>query len=121
MGADGTLLIVDDNAAVCSAVQAYMLRVAGWTVVLVASDAGGGLTLAAAHGPRAIVLDNRMPGGNGIEVLAELRRACPDARIVMHTSEDTLDLRDRAEALGADAIVTKGLPLDELAAALTAA
>jgi DNA-binding NarL/FixJ family response regulator len=121
MAPDGTLLIVDDNAAVCSALRAYMSRVVGWSVVIVATDADLGLTLAATHEPRAIVLDNRMPGGNGIEVLADLRRTCPDARIVMHTSEDTFDLRDRAEALGADAIVTKGLPLDELAAVLTAA
>jgi two-component system NtrC family response regulator len=113
-----TLLIVDDNSAVCSALRAYMSRVAGWGNVLTATDAGRGLMLAVEHHPAAIVLDNRMPGADGIDVLIDLRRECPDARIVMHTSEDTIDLRDRAEKLGADAVVPKGRPLDELAAVL---
>lgn len=111
-----TLLIVEDNAAVRSALQAYMSRVAGWGNVITATDAGRGLMLAAEHAPTAIVLDNRMPGGDGIDVLIDLRRACPQARIVMHTSEDTIDLRAEAVRRGADAIVGKGRPLSELAA-----
>ena len=75
----------------------------------------------AEHTPRAIVVDNKMPGGDGIDMLVDLRRTCPDARIVMHTSEDTIDLRARAVQLGADAIVPKGRPLDELAALIDCA
>jgi len=116
-----TLLIVDDNAAVCSALHAYMSRVVGWESVITAPDAGRGLMLAIEHSPGAIVLDNKMPGGDGIDMLVDLRRTCPDARIVMHTSEDTIDLRDRAVRLGADAIVPKGRPLDELAALIDCA
>lgn len=113
-----TLLIVDDSATVCSALRAYLSRVAGWASVVVAPDAGRALMLAVEHAPRAIVLDNRMPGGDGIEVLPDLRRTCPDALIVMHTSDDSLDLRERAVRLGADGVVAKGRPLAELAAAL---
>jgi DNA-binding NarL/FixJ family response regulator len=113
----GTLLIVDDNIAVCTALRAYMSRVEGWPTVLTAENAAAGLELAATHSPTAIVLDNKMPPGqDGIDALVELRRACPNARIVMHTMEDTIDLRVRAGRLGADAIVPKGQPLDELAA-----
>jgi len=89
-----------------------------WDAVLTAPDAGAGLQLATEHHPDAIVLDNRMPGGDGIEVLPDLRQACPDARIVMHTSEDSWLLRERASTLGADAFVEKGRPLDELASTL---
>jgi two-component system response regulator DevR len=113
-----TLLIVDDNARLCSALHAYMSRVVGWPVVLTAADADLGLVLAAEHGPAAIVLDNRMPGGDGIEILRALRLACPRARIVMHTTDDSTDLRVAAARLGADAVVAKGRPLDELAAAI---
>jgi DNA-binding NarL/FixJ family response regulator len=114
-----TLLIVDDNAAVRSALSAYMSRVAGWQTVITATDAGRGLMLAAEHAPAAIVLDNRMPGGDGIDVLIDLRRACPGARIVMHTTDDSIDLRDEAVRRGADAIVSKGRPLSELAALIS--
>ena len=113
----GTLLIVDDNVAVATALRAYMSRVEGWPTVLTAQDAAAGLDLAASYSPAAIVLDNKMPPGpDGIDLLADLRRTCPEARIVMHTTEDTIDLRVRASRLGADAVVPKGQPLDELAA-----
>lgn len=111
-----TLLIIEDNTAVASAIRSYMSRVGPWTTVLTAGDAGRGLLLASQHQPEAIVLDNRMPGGDGIDVLETLRGACPDAIIVMHTSDDSIDVRTAAERLGADAVVSKGRPLDELAA-----
>jgi DNA-binding NarL/FixJ family response regulator len=120
MEEEKAILIVEDNAAVAAALHAYFSRVEGWRVVLMAGDAGRGLMLAAEHQPEAIVLDNRMPGGNGVDVLTQLRRACPSAVIVMHTTEDTIDLRDEAGRLGADAIVAKGRPLSELAALLRA-
>ena len=113
-----TLLIVDDNPTLCTALRDYMSRVAGWLHVLTAPDAGRALLLAAEHAPDAIVLDNRMPGGDGIEVLPDLRRTCPDAMIVLHSSDDTIDLLDEAVRLGADGVVAKGRPLDELAALL---
>src|SRR5207248_1882136 len=84
-----SVLIVDDNATVCAALGAYLNRVAGWPVVLTAPDAARGLLMAAEHSPAAIVLDNRMPGGDGIDVLDSLRRACPQAVIVVHTSDDS--------------------------------
>ena len=121
MSVDPVLMIVDDNAAVRSALGAYMSRVAGWTTILVAENGARAIELAVEHQPDAIVLDNYMPGRNGIDVLPELRRACPHARIVMHTTDDTRELRDEASARGADAVVHKGRPLGELAVLLDAA
>ena len=71
--------------------------------------------MAAEHSPTANVLDNRMPGGDGIDVLGSLRRACPEAVIVVHTSDDSADVRTAAERFGADAVLVKGQPLGELA------
>ena len=116
----GVLLIVDDSSSIRSVVGSYMHDVAGWDVVT-APDAGTGLMLAVEHHPSAIVLDNKMPGGDGIDVLPDLRRTCPAARIVMHTSDDAIDLRDSATRLGADALVPKGRPLVELVEALATA
>ena len=110
------MLIVEDNTAVSAAMHSYLSRHGNWTIVLTANDAGRGLMLAAEHRPSAIVLDNRMPGGDGIGVLEALRSTCPDAVIVMHTSDDSTAVRLDAERLGADAVFSKGRPLDELAA-----
>lgn len=121
MAGGSTVLIVDDNDAVRSVLAAYMSRVAGWPTVLAAQSANAALTIAQENDVDAIVLDNFMPGRDGIDVLPELRRLCPDARIVMHTTDDSGDLRRQAEAQGADAVVLKGRPLDELAEILAAA
>jgi DNA-binding NarL/FixJ family response regulator len=118
VSAPRTVLIVDDNSALSSTLAAYLARVGHWDAVLTAPDAMTGLHLAAQQRPTAIVLDNRMPDRDGIDVLCELRSACPDARIVMHTTEDTSLLRERARELGADGFVAKGRPLDELASQL---
>jgi DNA-binding NarL/FixJ family response regulator len=109
-----TVLIVDDSAVLRRTLASYLSHAGGWEAVLTASDAGSGLLLAAMHCPDAIVLDNRMPGGDGIDVLHDLRRTCPAARIVMHTTEDSSGLRERANELGADAVVAKGHPLNDL-------
>ena len=118
MPAGSTLLIVEDNPGVRNVVESYMSRHGDWSVVLTAPDAGRALMLAAEHGPAAIVLDNRMPGGDGIDVLPALRRTCPDAVFVIHTSDDSASVREAAEEFGADAVVGKGQPLDELVAML---
>ena len=120
MGEAATLLIVDDNEALRIALGAYMRRVAGWPTVLTAEDADGGLELAVACSPDAIVLDNLMPGRTGIDVLPDLRKACPHARIVVHTTDDNEMVRERAQSLGADATVLKGSPLEELADLISA-
>jgi DNA-binding NarL/FixJ family response regulator len=108
-----TVLVVDDSPPVRAGVTSFLAR-AGWDTVLVAGDAGEGLALARSHQPAAIVLDNRMPGRLGIDVLGELRDACPTARIVMHSSDDTPDVQAVALRRGADAYVSKGQPLDRL-------
>ncbi len=95
-----------------------MSRHGDWSVVISAPDAGRALMLAVQHGPNAIVLDNRMPGGDGIDVLPALRRTCPDAVIVVPTSDDSSEVRAAAEGSGAGAVVGKGQPLDELVAIL---
>ena len=121
MTGERTLLIIEDNPMVTAAIESYMSLHGRWDNVLTARDAGRGLLLAAAHQPEAIVLDNRMPGGDGIDALETLRGVCPDAIIVMHTSDDSVDIRVTAERLGADAVVCKGLPLEELAAVIDVA
>jgi two-component system OmpR family response regulator len=114
-----TLLIVDDSAPVRRLVAAYMTKV-GWYHVLTAPAADDGVRLAAQYAPDAIVLDQQMPGGDGMEALQQLRTACPEARIVMHTVDDSGAVRAEAADLGVDAVLVKGQPLDELASLLAA-
>ena len=102
MAGRSTMLIVDDNESVRSVLASYMSRIAGWPTVLAAHDATAAVSLAQEYDVDAIVLDNYMPGRDGIDVLPELRRLCPNARIVMHTTDDSGDLFAQAREHGAD-------------------
>lgn len=64
-----------------------------------------GITAARSDPPDAIVCDAHMPVLDGLQALPVLRASCPDATIVIHTS-DPAGARD-AVKFGADAVVDK--------------
>ena len=89
-----------------------------------ASSGGAALDLAARQLPDAIVLDLGIDGVDGLGVLPVLRRVVPEARIIIFTGHDDVQLRERALEAGASAWVLKGGDLsgllDELSAVLPA-
>lgn len=70
------VLYIDDDPGIGRLVQRHLER-AGYRVRL-ASDGEAGLALARAETFDAVALDHYMPGRDGLEILAELRRL-PDA------------------------------------------
>ena len=62
---------------------------------------------ASAVAPDVVLLDNRMPGADGLEVLPALREALPDAKIVMLSTAWTPVTERAALRAGADAFVQK--------------
>jgi CheY-like chemotaxis protein len=106
---DVKILLVDDSATVRSILRVYLM---GMRCEFVEAEGGErALLLARLQRPALIVADVRMPGVDGLEFLAQLRadedpelRATP---VVLLTSEKGEDVRARAMALGANAIVHK--------------
>jgi two-component system, NarL family, nitrate/nitrite response regulator NarL len=112
-----SVLVVDDNATMRYALRALLESEPElWDVVGEARDGNGAVRLAAELRPDVLVVDQQMPSMTGLEALPHLRRECPEARIVMWSS----DPLSRAEAMrrGADAFIDKGDPLDRLVEAL---
>lgn len=100
------VLIVDDQPNVRELVR-VVLRSAGCTVVAEAERGDEAIERAADTAIDVIVLDWEMPGGSGIEVLPDLRRLAPDARIIMFSSRNAADARPRSVASGADMYLEK--------------
>lgn len=73
------LLLVDDDPDIVRGTQ-LRLAVEGYEV-LKAFDSGQCLALAASNQPDAILLDVRMPGRDGLETLAMLRKTKSTSRI----------------------------------------
>ena len=99
------LLIVDDNARV----RRMIAEVAALPAADVIECTDGSQALAAylQHRPDVVLMDIAMTGVDGIAATGLIRGADPDARIVMVTDYDGVELREAAEAAGACGYVLK--------------
>ena len=87
------ILVVDDHTLFRRGLTALLQRDPQFEVVGDAGDAGLAQRRAQELQPDLILLDNHLPGVNGVDALPALREAAPGARIVMLTvSEDERDL-----------------------------
>lgn len=114
----GVILVVEDDAAIRRGVV-DMLRFNGYSVHE-ASDGRSGLDLALAVESDLILLDIMMPGMDGMEVLAELRKSRPDQPVIFLTARGEEEDRVRGLRLGADDYVVKPFGIDELIARVEA-
>ena len=115
------ILVVDDHTLFRRGLTALLSRDARLCVVGDAADAGQALLRAAELQPDVILLDNHLPGVEGVSALPALREAAPEARILMLTvSEDENDL---AAALrgGAIGYLLKTMEGEALTAAIVRA
>lgn len=115
------ILVVDDHTLFRRGLTALLSRDRGLCVVGDAADAGQALRKAQELQPDLILLDNHLPGVNGVDALPALLEAAPQARILMLTvSEDENDL---AAALrgGAAGYLLKTIEGHALADAITRA
>lgn len=112
------ILVVDDHTLFRRGLTALLARDPHLSVVGDAADAGQALRRAEELQPDLILLDNHLPGVNGVDALPALMEAAPRARILMLTvSEDENDL---AAALrgGAAGYLLKTIEGDALTAAI---
>src|SRR5439155_20766360 len=66
----------------------------------------------------AAILDLRMPGMTGIEVLEQLKRIAPDTEAVVMTGHASMETAIEAVRLGAFDYITKPCKLSEIEAVL---
>jgi DNA-binding response OmpR family regulator len=112
------ILVVEDEAAIADFV-ARGLESEGYEV-LTATDGLEGERLALDEGVDMVILDRMLPGRDGLEVLAALRRAKPALPVILLTAKG--EVADRVEGLdaGATDYLTKPFSFEELAARVRA-
>jgi two-component system, NarL family, nitrate/nitrite response regulator NarL len=112
------ILVVDDHTLFRRGLMALLARDADLLVVGDAADAGQALRKAIELQPDLILLDNHLPGVNGVDALPDLREAAPKARILMLTvSEDEQDLSSALRG-GAAGYLLKTIDGDALTTAI---
>ena len=89
-------------------------------MLLVAQAANGVEAIAEfrRHRPDVTLMDLRLPGSNGTDILIAIRGEFPDARIIMLSSSDADGEIQRALRSGASGYVLKSMPQDELLAVI---
>ena len=102
------LLVIDDDEGNCLLVRA-IFRKEGLEVIF-AHDGPTGLSMAAAHEPDVVLLDLRLPGIDGLEVLKRLKQAAPAMPVIMLTGSLEIKNAVRATQPGAFDYLTK--PID---------
>jgi len=111
------ILIIDDHALFRGGLEGLLER-RGIKVVAQTGDGNKGLALAQELTADVILLDLRMPGMGGIEVLRQIRSRGIETPVVMLTTSS--DERDLVESLryGAQGYLLKDMEPDDLVVAL---
>ena len=114
------LLVCDDHEVI----RIGLASLLAWTDIQIVAEAANGkdaLRLAQKDKPDVILLDVRMPDGDGLATLEKLHAKVPECKVVMLSTYDNPTYIARAVALGACDYVLKGSPREALIATITAA
>jgi DNA-binding NarL/FixJ family response regulator len=116
-----TILLVDDHPVVRHGLYGMLDAEPDLTVVGEASSGDEGVALAVELRPDVVLMDLRMPGGDGVSATARITAAAPGVRVlVLTTYESDRDILRAIEA-GAGGYLLKDASPQELADAVRAA
>jgi DNA-binding NarL/FixJ family response regulator len=101
------ILIADDRELMRSALKAIFALRSHWQVCGEATDGAEAVAMALQLQPDLIILDFKMPLGDGIRAASQIMMAMPSIPIVMYTLYKTEELESAAKLVGIRAVVGK--------------
>jgi DNA-binding NarL/FixJ family response regulator len=125
-GGDGVkgpirVVLADDHPVVREGLRGMLAAEPGIEVVAEAGSGAEAVAVAARYRPDVVLMDLRMPGGDGVSATAEILAATPGARVVVLTTYETDTDIVRAVEAGAVGYLLKDTPVAELGHAIRAA
>lgn len=112
------ILLIEDETSLACALEAG-LKEQGYTVSLAGSGEDGIFSLLGLM-PDIVLLDLGLPGRDGLEILAHVRKAYPHLPVLILTARDTVEDRVLGLDTGADDYLVKPFALAELLARVRA-
>jgi DNA-binding NarL/FixJ family response regulator len=98
---------VDDRATMRGTLRKLITEYGKWDVCGEAIDGQQAIGAAIALKPDVVLLDFKMPNGDGITVASQIRPKLPETQIVMFTLFKSSELESRAKKVGVRAVVGK--------------
>jgi DNA-binding NarL/FixJ family response regulator len=115
------VLLADDHPVVREGLRGMLAAEPDIKVVAEAGSGAEAVAMARLHRPDVILMDLRMPGGDGVEAITAIEAAPGAARIIVLTTYDTDADILRAVEAGAAGYLLKDTPLADLVNAIRAA
>jgi two-component system NtrC family response regulator/two-component system response regulator HydG len=112
MSVKGRIIVIDDEVNAAAALET-LLREDGYEVAK-ANDARAGLRLLDEIDPDVVVTDLRMPGIDGLELLARIKEVRPETMVIVMTAYGTVKTAVKAMKLGAEDYLSKPIDVEEL-------
>jgi len=107
-----TILVADDNALnrrlLCAVFEAEDFK------VVLAQDGESALSRIASDSPAVVLLDLRMPGLSGMEVLAKIKALAPELPVILITAHGEISAAVEAMKLGAYDFLTRPMNNEQL-------
>ena len=114
------IVICDDHEVVRVGIKT-LLTGTDIRVIGEAADGRAALKLAVKHRPDLVLLDVRMPDGDGLDCLARIKLDQPETPVVMFSGFDNPTYVARAVALGAAGYLSKSASRDQIIKGIQAA
>jgi YesN/AraC family two-component response regulator len=118
-----SVLIADDDPLIRQVLR-LLLRGSEYDVIGEAANGDAALAMVQSLQPDFVLLDIKMPGLDGLDVLKRLRDMMMSAHIIIVSADSTSDKVQRAVAYGADGYIIKpfnaGVVLDAFERCLSA-
>ena len=101
------ILIAEDRASMRNTLRNLFTLYSKWDVCGEAVDGRQAIDAAVALKPDLVLLDHKMPNGDGIKAASEIKERLPNMPIVIFTLYKTEELESQARKVGVKAVVSK--------------
>lgn len=121
MGRPTRILLVEDNQVFREALELLLGMRADVEVVAAIADGGDAVSACDTYRPDVVLMDYRLPGIDGVQATAAVKRAHPQIAVVCLTASANAREVDALYAAGATTCLTKDQELDVIVEAITRA
>lgn len=99
-------LVIDDETDICY-LLGNILKHKDIPAVFASSLSEANAIIGGGHQFNFVFLDNYLPDGTGTNYISEVKKKCPDCKVIMITAHDNASDREKASIEGADDFIGK--------------
>ncbi len=112
------VLLIDDEETFRKAL-AQQLQTRGFVVLDTARE--DAIKIVRHQNPEVVILDQKMPGMDGIQTLKEIKKIRPEVQVIMHTGHGSIELARITGKNDVLSFIEKPCPIDDIITAIRAA